>query len=145
MSGFFEVKLTRSPIGYDKRQREVLKGMGLRKMGSTKLLKDTHQNRGMIFKMSHLVQVKGFKTEAEYKKYVDAQRALFEKPVKILSSPKSASKQEPKKSPEPKRAKPTARKAAPKKASTKKPSRSKSDSAPKKRTKAKSATKTKKQ
>ncbi|MFQ5736809.1 MAG: 50S ribosomal protein L30 [Thermodesulfobacteriota bacterium] len=40
-----------------KKQRETLKGMGLRRISSTSVLKDTPEIRGMIGKVSHLVAV----------------------------------------------------------------------------------------
>jgi large subunit ribosomal protein L30 len=51
------VKQVRSAIGYDKRQREVLRGLGLRRMGQTVEIVDHPAMRGMIQKVRHLVEV----------------------------------------------------------------------------------------
>jgi large subunit ribosomal protein L30 len=50
-----KVKLIRSPIGYNKKQRLVLKGLGLGRLQSEKELKNTAAVRGMINKVIHLV------------------------------------------------------------------------------------------
>ncbi len=52
------VKLVKSPIGYPKRQRETLKGMGLTRLNKEVILKDTPPVRGMIKKVAHLVEVR---------------------------------------------------------------------------------------
>ena len=82
-SKVFEIRLIKSPNGLVRKHREVLKGMGLRKLGSKKLLKDTHQNRGMIFKMAHMLDVKSFNSESEYKKFIESLPSLKEKPLII--------------------------------------------------------------
>jgi large subunit ribosomal protein L30 len=51
------VKQVRSAIGYDKRQREVLRGLGLRRMGQTVEIVDHPAMRGMIQKVRRLVEV----------------------------------------------------------------------------------------
>lgn len=55
---YLKVKLVRSLIGRPRKQREVVKGLGLRKLDSESILKDTPEIRGMINKVPHLVQVK---------------------------------------------------------------------------------------
>jgi large subunit ribosomal protein L30 len=52
-----KVKLVKSPIGYNHRQRAVLQALGLRKMNHTVEHFDSPMIRGMIFKVSHLVSV----------------------------------------------------------------------------------------
>lgn len=49
------VKLVRSPIGTKIRVRETLKGLGLGKVGSSKVLKLTPEVLGMLRRVSHLV------------------------------------------------------------------------------------------
>jgi large subunit ribosomal protein L30 len=49
------VKLVRSPIGTKVRVRETLRGLGLRKVGSSKVLKVTPEVLGMLRRVSHLV------------------------------------------------------------------------------------------
>jgi large subunit ribosomal protein L30 len=51
------VTLVKSTIGYDKSQSQVVRGMGLRRLGHTVRLKDTPSTRGMIHKVRHLVRV----------------------------------------------------------------------------------------
>ena len=54
---FVTVALRKSPIGYNKDQKITLKTMGLTKMNKTRSFKDTPNIRGMIRKVSHLVEV----------------------------------------------------------------------------------------
>ncbi len=51
------VRQVRSVIGYDRRQRATLHGLGLRRMHQTVELEDTPAVRGMINKVIHLVVV----------------------------------------------------------------------------------------
>lgn len=51
-----KVTLKKSPIKSTKSQRETVKGLGLRKMNSTRVLPDTPEVRGMIGKVSHIVE-----------------------------------------------------------------------------------------
>jgi large subunit ribosomal protein L30 len=51
------IKLVRSPIGCKVDHRATVRGLGLRKMNSTSTLVDTVEVRGMINKISYLVQV----------------------------------------------------------------------------------------
>jgi large subunit ribosomal protein L30 len=51
------VTQTGSPIGRRSDQRQTLVGLGLNKIGRTKILEDTPSVRGMINKVAHLVRV----------------------------------------------------------------------------------------
>ena len=51
------VTQVRSQIGFDRRQRSTLRGLGIRRMHQTVELEDTPQVRGMIRKVVHLVKV----------------------------------------------------------------------------------------
>lgn len=51
------VQQTKSAIGYNKKQREVLRGLGIRKMNQIVEVPDNDATRGMINKISHLVTV----------------------------------------------------------------------------------------
>ncbi|MEL6364849.1 MAG: 50S ribosomal protein L30 [Pseudomonadota bacterium] len=51
------VRQTGSPIRRPKDQRDTLIGLGLNKIGRTRTLEDTPSVRGMINKVSHLVEV----------------------------------------------------------------------------------------
>lgn len=57
MAGKIKVTYTKSSIGYPTRQKETVKGLGLKKLNSYKVLEDTPQVRGMINKVAHLVSV----------------------------------------------------------------------------------------
>ena len=56
--GTVKVTLVKSPIGFNRNQLEVVKGLGLRRIRHTVELKDTADTRGMIHKVRHLVTVK---------------------------------------------------------------------------------------
>jgi large subunit ribosomal protein L30 len=51
------IKLVRSLIGRPRKQREVVRGLGLRRMNSEVIKKDCPEVRGMVTKVSHLVNV----------------------------------------------------------------------------------------
>ncbi len=53
----FKVKLIRSLIGCNPSQRATIKGLGLRKINSEAVVKDTPSSRGMIFRIQHLIEV----------------------------------------------------------------------------------------
>jgi large subunit ribosomal protein L30 len=55
--GTLKVTLLKSPIGFDRKQLAVVKGLGLRRIRHTVELKDTADTRGMIHKVRHLVEV----------------------------------------------------------------------------------------
>ncbi len=52
-----KITLTRSPIGYSKRQKGTVRALGLRRMNHTVEHEDSPVIRGMITKVSHLVKV----------------------------------------------------------------------------------------
>ena len=51
------VTLLVSPIGFNRNQAAVVKGMGLRRIRHSVELADTPETRGMIHKVRHLVKV----------------------------------------------------------------------------------------
>jgi len=51
------ITLVKSPIGYSRRQKGTVKALGLRRLHQTVEQKDTPVIRGMINKVSHLVEV----------------------------------------------------------------------------------------
>ncbi len=57
-SGGLIITLVRSPIGTPFRHRLVLRGLGLRKIRQTVRRPDTPQVRGIIAKVSYLLDVK---------------------------------------------------------------------------------------
>jgi large subunit ribosomal protein L30 len=55
--GVVRVTLLKSPIGFNKRQGDVVRSLGLRRIRHTVELKDSPATRGMIHKVRHLVEV----------------------------------------------------------------------------------------
>jgi large subunit ribosomal protein L30 len=52
-----KITLQRSTIGFDERQAQVVRGLGLRRIRHSVVLPDTPETRGMILKVRHLVEV----------------------------------------------------------------------------------------
>lgn len=52
-----QIKWTKSSIGYSQRQKDTIRALGLRRLGDVVEQADTAVIRGMIDKVSHLVQV----------------------------------------------------------------------------------------
>ena len=57
MADKIKVTLVKSSIGNRKNQVENLKGLGLSKINSSKILENTASIRGMIRKVQHLVRI----------------------------------------------------------------------------------------
>ena len=55
------VTLVRSPIGYSKRHKATVRALGLRKMHQTVEHLETPSLRGMLYLVSHLVEVEEVK------------------------------------------------------------------------------------
>ena len=51
------ITLRKSPIGYEKSQKATVKALGLRKLNQTIEKDDTPAVRGMINKVSHLLEI----------------------------------------------------------------------------------------
>jgi len=51
------ITLVKSYIGYSYRQRQVVKGLGLRRLRETVIRENTPSVQGMVRKVSHLVKV----------------------------------------------------------------------------------------
>ncbi|MSQ77842.1 MAG: 50S ribosomal protein L30 [Nitrospiraceae bacterium] len=58
LSKSLSITLKRSPIGTSYRHRLVLQGLGLRKPHQTVIRPDTPQVRGLVGKVSYLLEVK---------------------------------------------------------------------------------------
>ncbi|MBT8340753.1 MAG: 50S ribosomal protein L30 [Desulfatitalea sp.] len=56
MAGKLSITLRKSMIGRPEKHRKVLRGMGLTRINKTVQLVDTPATRGMIQKVSHLVE-----------------------------------------------------------------------------------------
>lgn len=52
-----KIKLVKSGIGYSKRQKDTLIALGLRKLGSEKIMDKSPEIEGMLSKVAHLVSV----------------------------------------------------------------------------------------
>jgi large subunit ribosomal protein L30 len=52
-----KITLKKSAIGFDRKQKQVVEGLGLRRVNHTVELPDTPAVRGMILKVRHLVDV----------------------------------------------------------------------------------------
>lgn len=82
-----KVKLVKSYAGASERQLRTIRGLGLKKLGQVKLLKDTPAIRGMVFKVKHLVSQEVISEEPKARQRVkprklrerDARRAQAEK------------------------------------------------------------------
>ena len=57
MAQKLKVTLVRSPIDRSQKQKDTVRGLGLRRLNSSKVLEDTPAVRGMIRKVQHLVAV----------------------------------------------------------------------------------------
>jgi len=52
-----KVTLVKSPIGCNKKQKDTVKSLGLKRLGRSVLIGDAPHVRGMINRVSHLVEV----------------------------------------------------------------------------------------
>jgi large subunit ribosomal protein L30 len=52
-----KVTLVRSPIGFQPKHRECVRGLGLKRMHQTVVLEDTSSIRGMVNKIDYMVRV----------------------------------------------------------------------------------------
>lgn len=57
MAGKIRVTLVKSGIGRPETQKKTLRGLGLKRLNRSVILDDTAEVRGMIRKVSHLLQV----------------------------------------------------------------------------------------
>ncbi len=58
-----KVTLVKSFSGSNERQLRTIQGLGLKKFGQFRILKDTPEIRGMVFKVQHLVTSETVKDE----------------------------------------------------------------------------------
>ncbi len=61
MNAKLRITLVKSPIGYSARQKGTVRALGLKRLNSTVEHQDAPAIRGMIAKISHLVQVEEVK------------------------------------------------------------------------------------
>ena len=60
-----KITLTKSPIGYNKKQRATDVALGLKKMHSSAIQEDTPDIMGKIHSISHLVTVEPYPEKAD--------------------------------------------------------------------------------
>jgi len=58
MSGTLKITLKKSIIGRPEKHRKTVRSLGLRKLNRTVVLKDSPTVRGMVNRVSHLLEVK---------------------------------------------------------------------------------------
>lgn len=58
MAKAFKVRLKKSLIGSTKSQKDTVRCLGLRKINDEVVVQDNPANRGQIFKMQHLLDVR---------------------------------------------------------------------------------------
>jgi large subunit ribosomal protein L30 len=57
MSGKIRITLRKSPIGYERSQRETARALGFKKLQQSVVQDDNPVIRGMVHKIRHLVEV----------------------------------------------------------------------------------------
>lgn len=57
MANKLQIKLVRSPIGYNVRQKRTVRALGLRKLNQVVVRPDNPSVRGMVESVKHLVEV----------------------------------------------------------------------------------------
>ncbi len=57
MAKAFKIKLVKSLIGKNKKQKDTVRCLGLRKINHEVVVKDTPAQRGQIFKIQHMLEV----------------------------------------------------------------------------------------
>jgi len=65
-----KIKLVKSSAGASESQLRTLEGLGLKKFGQERILKDTPANRGMVFKIKHLVSSETVAEEAKLRQRI---------------------------------------------------------------------------
>jgi large subunit ribosomal protein L30 len=68
-----QVKLVRSMSGHTENHRETLRGLGLTRVGMTRVVPDTKAVRGMVAKVGYLLEVA--ETKEEFKPFGRRHRA----------------------------------------------------------------------
>jgi len=60
-----KITLTKSPIGYNKKQRATAEALGLKKMHSSAIQEDTPDILGKVHSIAHLVTVEPYSEKAD--------------------------------------------------------------------------------
>ena len=58
-SSMLKIEYYRSAIGLDKKQKNIVKGLGFRRLNAVRELEDSIEVRGMVAKIPHLVRIVG--------------------------------------------------------------------------------------
>ncbi len=56
-AGTLKIQYYRSSIGFNEKQKLIVKGLGMNKLNTTRELVDTPAIRGMVAKIPHLVRI----------------------------------------------------------------------------------------
>ena len=56
-SATLRIEYYRSAIGLDKKQKSIVRGLGLRRLNGVRELEDSREVRGMVAKIPHLVRI----------------------------------------------------------------------------------------
>ena len=56
-SGKIKIQYYRSMIGYSKKQKEIVKSLGITKLNQTVERQDTPSSRGVVAKVPHLLRI----------------------------------------------------------------------------------------
>ncbi len=67
MAAGIQVKLVRGMSGHDESHRATLRGLGLTRVGKIRIVQDNKETRGMINKVSYLLEVT--ETKEEFKPF----------------------------------------------------------------------------
>jgi large subunit ribosomal protein L30 len=62
---YLKVTLKRSPVSRTVDQQDTVKGLGLRRLGRSRVLENTPAVRGMVKKILHLVEVEELETSPQ--------------------------------------------------------------------------------
>jgi large subunit ribosomal protein L30 len=84
-----KVKLVRSMSGHTERHRETLRGLGLTRVGRVRVLQDTPAIRGMIDKVSYLIEWS--QTQEEFKPFGRRSRQKAQKAASATAEPRPKS------------------------------------------------------
>lgn len=83
-----KVKLTKSFAGAPVDQVAAIAGLGLKKFGDEKLLKDTPSIRGMVFKVQHLVSMEVVNQEAQTRKRTKPRKEVLRQAARAKAQAK---------------------------------------------------------
>jgi large subunit ribosomal protein L30 len=89
MAGFLKVELIHGGIARDQRQKDTLRGLGLRRRHQQRILQDTPAIRGMIRKVFDLVKFEAVASDAKPKREAIVTYKLGPKPSEAKQSSKT--------------------------------------------------------